>query len=67
MDQLGAMPNTKLGVHPQQVKFVGPPFKTDDVLNIVKEVGQSQRQGIDGLDSDQGQPAIGRDKAARVR
>lgn len=38
VDQLGCMPNTKLGVHPQQVKFVGPPFKTDEVLNIVREV-----------------------------
>ncbi|WWC66376.1 uncharacterized protein I206_100277 [Kwoniella pini CBS 10737] len=37
VDQLGCMPNTKLGVHPQQVKFVGPSFKTDDVLNIIKE------------------------------
>lgn len=37
VDQLGCMPNTKLGVHPQQVKFVGPPFKTDEVLNIVRE------------------------------
>ncbi|WVQ97338.1 hypothetical protein IAU59_004449 [Kwoniella sp. CBS 9459] len=37
VDQLGCMPNTKLGVHPQQVKFVGPPFKTDEVLSIVKE------------------------------
>jgi len=39
VDQLGCMPNTKLGVHPQQVKFVGPSFKTDEVLNIVREVG----------------------------
>lgn len=38
VDQLGAMPNTKLGVHPQQVKFVGPAFKPDEVLAIVKEV-----------------------------
>ena len=38
VDQLGCMPNTKLGVHPQQVKFVGPVFKTDEVLNIIKEV-----------------------------
>ncbi|ODO11703.1 hypothetical protein I350_00487 [Cryptococcus amylolentus CBS 6273] len=37
VDQLGSMPNTKLGVHPQQVKFVGPAFKTDEVLNIVRE------------------------------
>ncbi|OCF55500.1 hypothetical protein L486_06984 [Kwoniella mangroviensis CBS 10435] len=37
VDQLGCMPNTKLGVHPQQVKFVGPTFKTDEVLNIVRE------------------------------
>ena len=39
VDQLGCMPNTKLGVHPQQVKFVGPVFKTADVLAIVQEVG----------------------------
>jgi histone-lysine N-methyltransferase SUV420H len=39
VDQLGAMPNTKLGVHPQQVKFVGPTFKTEEVLKIVQEVG----------------------------
>jgi len=38
VDQLGAMPNTKLGVHPQQVKFVGPVFKTEEVLKIVQEV-----------------------------
>ena len=38
VDQLGALPNTKLGVHPQQVKFVGPSFKTEEVMNIVKEV-----------------------------
>jgi hypothetical protein len=38
VDQLGAMPNTKLGVHPQQVKFIGPVFKTDEVLRIVQEV-----------------------------
>ncbi|KAK8865902.1 hypothetical protein IAR55_001050 [Kwoniella newhampshirensis] len=37
VDQLGSMPNTKLGVHPQQVKFVGPTFKTDEVLTIIKE------------------------------
>ncbi|WWD17913.1 hypothetical protein CI109_102358 [Kwoniella shandongensis] len=37
VDQLGSMPNTKLGVHPQQVKFIGPSFKTDEVLTIVKE------------------------------
>ncbi|WVR05856.1 hypothetical protein IAU60_002882 [Kwoniella sp. DSM 27419] len=37
VDQLGCMPNTKLGVHPQQVKFVGPSFKTDEVLGIVRE------------------------------
>ena len=40
VDQLGALPNTKLGVHPQQVKFVGPLFKADDILSIVKEVGE---------------------------
>jgi histone-lysine N-methyltransferase SUV420H len=38
VDQLGALPNTRLGVHPQQVKFVGPMFKTEEVMDIVKEV-----------------------------
>jgi hypothetical protein len=38
VDQLGCLPNTKLGVHPQQVKFVGPVFKTAEVLAIVQEV-----------------------------
>lgn len=38
VDQLGCMPNTKLGVHPQQVKFVGPAFKTAEVLTIIQEV-----------------------------
>ena len=48
VDQLGAMPNTKLGVHPQQVKFVGPVFKSDEVLAIIKEVRRSMlRQSVD--------------------
>lgn len=38
VDQLGALPNTRLGVHPQQVKFVGPPFKTEEVMDIVRHV-----------------------------
>jgi histone-lysine N-methyltransferase SUV420H len=38
VDQLGCLPNTKLGVHPQQVKFVGPAFKTSEILSIVQEV-----------------------------
>ncbi|RXK34854.1 hypothetical protein M231_07891 [Tremella mesenterica] len=37
VDQLGCLPNTKLGVHPQQVKFVGLPFKTEEVMSIIKE------------------------------
>ncbi|ORY28990.1 hypothetical protein BCR39DRAFT_533467 [Naematelia encephala] len=37
VDQLGCLPNSKLGVHPQQVRFVGPQFKTDEVLNVIKE------------------------------
>lgn len=41
VDQLGCLPNTKLGVHPQQVKFVGPPFKTSEILSIVQEVSLS--------------------------
>ena len=40
VDQLGAMPNTKLGVHPQQVKFVGPSFKTEETMVIVHEVSR---------------------------
>lgn len=47
VDQLGCLPNTKLGVHPQQVKFVGPAFKTSDVLSIVQEV-RCRMSGIDG-------------------
>jgi histone-lysine N-methyltransferase SUV420H len=43
VDQLGCLPDTKLGVHPQQVKFVGPPFKTDEVLAIVTEVSGVSR------------------------
>lgn len=42
VDQLGCLPNTKLGVHPQQVKFVGPQFKTSDILSIVHEVSSLQ-------------------------
>ena len=38
VDQLGALPNTRLGVHPQQVKFVGPVFKNEEIMEIVKEV-----------------------------
>jgi hypothetical protein len=38
VDQLGALPNTRLGVHPQQVKFVGPAFKNEEIMDIVKEV-----------------------------
>ena len=38
VDQLGGMPNSRLGVHPQENKFVGPKFKTEEVLDIVREV-----------------------------
>lgn len=38
VDQLGCMPNSRLGVHPQENKFVGPVFKTDEVLQIMREV-----------------------------
>ena len=38
VDQLGCLPGKGLGVHPQQVKFVGTPFKTSEVLKIVSEV-----------------------------
>lgn len=41
VDQLGCMPNSRLGVHPQENKFVGPLFKTEDVLQIVREVSES--------------------------
>jgi hypothetical protein len=43
VDQLGCLPNTKLGVHPQQVKFVGPTFKTEDVMNIVHDVSETAK------------------------
>jgi histone-lysine N-methyltransferase SUV420H len=46
VDQLGCLPNTKLGVHPQQVKFVGPVFKTSEILAIVQEVNlNAAREG----------------------
>ena len=38
VDQLGCLPGKGLGVHPQQVKFVGTPFKTSEVLAIISEV-----------------------------
>lgn len=38
VDQLGCLPGKGLGVHPQQVKFVGPTFKTSEILKIVTEV-----------------------------
>lgn len=38
VDQLGCLPGKGLGVHPQQVKFVGTSFKTSEVLAIVSEV-----------------------------
>lgn len=41
VDQLGCMPNSRLGVHPQENKFVGPQFKTEEVLNIVREVSSA--------------------------
>ncbi|KAL7423815.1 histone lysine methyltransferase Set9 [Cryptotrichosporon argae] len=37
IDQLGALPDTKLGVHPQQVRFVPPPHKSDDVLAVIQK------------------------------
>lgn len=39
VDQLGGMPNSRLGVHPQENKFVGPKFKTEEVLDVIREVG----------------------------
>jgi hypothetical protein len=47
VDQLGCLPGKGLGVHPQQVKFVGTPFKTSEVLKIVSEV--SPLSGLGGL------------------
>lgn len=45
VDQLGMRAQTKLGVHPQQVKFVGPAHNREDVLNILREVsGRAARQ-----------------------
>lgn len=45
VDQIGIIgqsPGQKgLGVHPQQVKFVGPPVKQDDVLSILQRVGRT--------------------------
>lgn len=38
VDQLASMPGCKLGVHPQQVGYVGPSYKLEEVLAIVKEV-----------------------------
>lgn len=49
VDQLGCMPNTKLGVHPQQVKFVGPVFKTADVLAIIQEVSRIIPRSLKGI------------------
>jgi histone-lysine N-methyltransferase SUV420H len=45
VDQLGCMPNSRLGVHPQENKFVGPTFNTEEVLNIVREV--SRKRGFE--------------------
>lgn len=38
VDQLGVLPTDRLGVHPQQVKFVGPKYKKDDVLAMLRKV-----------------------------
>lgn len=38
VDQLGMRAQTKLGVHPQQVKFIGPAHNREDVLNILRDV-----------------------------
>lgn len=43
VDQLGMRAQTKLGVHPQQVKFVGPAHNREDVLNILREVSAPSR------------------------
>jgi hypothetical protein len=45
VDQLGCLPGKGLGVHPQQVKFVGTPFKTSEVLAIVSEVSHLWKSG----------------------
>lgn len=44
VDQLGMRAQTKLGVHPQQVKFVGPAHNREDVLTILREVSVAARQ-----------------------
>lgn len=53
VDQLGCLPGKGLKVHSQQVKFVGTPFKTSEILKIVSEVcprypvvGQAKRQTV---------------------
>lgn len=51
VDQLGAMPGAKLGVHPQQVKFVGPVFKPEEVMTIIHEVGAAHRGVSEGTDT----------------
>ena len=38
VDQLGALPNTSLGVFPQQGDFVGPSFDSKEILDIVRQV-----------------------------
>lgn len=43
VDQLGMRAQTKLGVHPQQVKFIGPAHNREDVLNILREVSTPSR------------------------
>ena len=43
VDQMGCLPDTRLGVHPQQVKFEGPKFQPSDVLRILQEVSSAKR------------------------
>ena len=38
VDQLGALPGTKLGVFPQNFDFVGPQHDTEQVLSILQDV-----------------------------
>lgn len=50
VDQLGMRAQTKLGVHPQQVKFIGPAHNREDVLNILREVSAPSRSRSRGSD-----------------
>lgn len=46
VDQMGCLPDTRLGVHPQQVKFEGPKFQTAEVLKVLQEVSHGVRHAV---------------------